>query len=163
MIEKADWEAVYRELAATSRHRGRNRTGAASAAESAAEAAAADEAFLACHPEVARALLAPLEVPYQGRPGDPDYLTAAELEQNWAALQERLDEKGHAAVEGGEQSQVAGKPVIEHVPEAPLAPPRWQPQTAPPPLRGWQLAAAAAALVATVAVGLYWRAEQTAR
>ena len=103
MIKRAVWEAVYRELIADERKRlGEPPTAetllAYSQGELDTDETARVQEFLILYPELARALVAPFPSSAEIRPGDPDYLSDEMLEQDWQAIQARLDKEPAVAV-----------------------------------------------------------------
>lgn len=161
MTSDRDWEEASRELLAAGRKRWRERFGAPpgdeellayAAGELPAEAAARVREYVALHPELAPVLAGPAPDPDPARPGDPAYLSDAELEQDWQALEARL---GRLA------------PVLPHTRVAAARPEPPPAVSAPPaagsgvvvPLRravqGWRLSTLAAGLLAAVLGGLY--------
>jgi hypothetical protein len=160
MIKKTDWQAAYRDLIAEGRQRmGEPPTVEEVEAYLRGDLAAADanrvRQLLVYYPELADALEAPFPHPYQGRPGDADFLSEEEAAQDWAALQARISSPQIAAVNG----RRAGPPSELAMPRAAGRRSRrfwgWEQD-----LRPWQLSGLAAALLAVFLGGLLLRSQQ---
>jgi hypothetical protein len=118
MIKKNDLDAAYRDLIAE----GRQRLGEPPTAEEVAaslqgelpekEAARVRE-LLVYYPELVSAHEAPILFPYEGKPGDADYLSEEELARDWASLQARI----HAEQE--QQVAASPAPAIQPAPRPP--------------------------------------------
>lgn len=149
MIKKSDWEAAYRDLIVE----GRKRVGEPPTEDelvaysrnelSEAEATRVRE-LLVYYPELASALEAPFPFPYEGKPGDADFLSEEELERHWASLQARIQ---------------ANAPVTAKA--IPAISASWPTQQLIRRLRYWQLSAAAAAVLAVTFGSLFLLAQWT--
>jgi hypothetical protein len=94
MITKSDWQAVHQEMTADERRKlGEPPTTEEMLAYSRGELSANDaervRAWLVFHPEMARALTQPFPED-DAQPGDPDFLSEAELAKRWTSLQQRI-------------------------------------------------------------------------
>lgn len=94
MITKSDWQAVHQEMTADQRRKlGEPPTTEEMLAYGRGELSANDaervRAWLVFNPEMARALTQPFPED-DAQPGDPDFLSEAELAKRWASLQQRI-------------------------------------------------------------------------
>jgi hypothetical protein len=94
MITKSDWQAVRDEMAAADRRRlGEPPSADEMMAYERGELSGSDaervRAWLVSNPDVARALIEPFPANGAG-PGDPGFLSDAELSKQWVALQRRI-------------------------------------------------------------------------
>ena len=101
MITKSDWQSVNRELLAEQRRRlGDPPTAEEIEAYTQGKLSPVEEErvrdLLACYPELARTLVAPFPDD-EPQPGDPDYVTDAQLAERWAALQRRTGQTPSAS------------------------------------------------------------------
>ncbi|MDP9190213.1 MAG: hypothetical protein M3P06_00735 [Acidobacteriota bacterium] len=103
MITKSDWEAVQQEMSEEDRRKlGEPPTAEEMLAYSrgalSGERAAHVRAWLACNPDLVRALMEPFPAA-DAKPGDPDFLSSEEMARQWTILQQRIDApKGTARV-----------------------------------------------------------------
>jgi hypothetical protein len=94
MITKSDWQAVHQEMTADQRRKlGEPPTTEEMLAYSRGELSANDaervRAWLVFNPEMARALTQPFPED-DAQPGDPDFLSEAELAKRWTSLQQHI-------------------------------------------------------------------------
>jgi hypothetical protein len=94
MITKSDWEAVQQEMTAEDRRKlGEPPTAeemlAYSRGELSGEKAGHVRAWLACNPDLVRALMEPFPAG-DAKPGDADFLSSEELAKQWAILQRSI-------------------------------------------------------------------------
>lgn len=177
MIKKTDWQAAYRDVV----REGRQRLGdpptyeelqAYFEGELLEERASRVRELLACYPELVKVLAQPFPFPYEGKPGDPDFLTDEELDQDWKALQERVT--GVAAANSsadGDASSLVTTPMQdlarERTPERPRphaarGPLVWLAELFARAFKGVPVAAAVGYALAVIFVGLYLQARREA-
>jgi hypothetical protein len=94
MITKSDWQAVHHEMAADDRRKSDEPPTAEQLLAYSDGALSADEAervrlWLASDPQLARAVMEPFPQD-DPKPGDPDFLSRAELAEQWNKLQQRI-------------------------------------------------------------------------
>jgi hypothetical protein len=101
MTSNSDWQAVQQEMTAEERRKlGEPPTAdemlAYTRGELSGETAGRVRAWLACNPDLARALMQPFPED-DAKPGDPDFLSQEELAKHWASLQHRIHDSSNAS------------------------------------------------------------------
>ena len=141
MADSNDWDEAFREVIVAARSGAGappsdDELLAYSHGELPEAAAARVREYLVLHPELVRPLVEPIPELYRGEPGDPDYLSDDQMEEDWARLEASLPTpvRDAAAAPGG----------------GTVVPFRRR-------LQVWRSSALAAALLACILGGLYLR------